>query len=453
MKRIFLLLLLLPVFAYAGEKYSLNQCRQLAQEHNHRARIAIEDEKTAGANRKADFTHFLPSINFSGTYLKMYDKFKLETTDITLPVVDMSGGTPQASPYSLYLPSQELEFGQDNNYLLNIGLVQPLFTGGKVMESYRISTYLENMARASRRSETSEVIYQTDRFYWQVVSLLEKQKLALKYKEMVGHHLEDLENFLAEGLITRNELLKARVKYNEADLKLLKVNNGLVLSRMALAQHIGLPLDSEPEPGDSLTIQCPYVEDRDFTSLALANRPEITLVENTVNISKSAVRLTRSRYLPDVFFTADYTYLNPNPFNSFEDEFNGEWTIGLTCIWELFHFNERGFSLTAAKHQQKARQLQLEQTEELISLDVRQAVFKTREAVNKINMTTSSLEQAEENLKITKDNFNEGLVSSTEVLDAQTLWQQANSENIDARVEYKLDLTGLQKALGTLVNR
>jgi len=92
----------------------------------------------------------------------------------------------------------------------------------------------------------------------------------------------------------------------------------------------------------------------------------------------------------------------------------------------------------------------MDEAKELISLQVQQAVYQLNESVKKVQMAEENLKQAEENLKVTRNAFDEGKLKTSDVLEAQTLWQNAYSDLIDARMEYRLNITNLKKVTGTL---
>lgn len=493
--KILIILLLFSNFVFSQEEYSLEQCRKLALEHNQKIQIAQENSGAAKALKKAAKTKFLPDFNFNGTYTRLNKQFSLLKNDMFLPVVPagaISNGTingaaltpptaEQPNPYFdpalfsetfvinpktgapvldengkpvfknyTYLPKDNAKIGSKNMYLMNVGLTQPIFTGGKIRQTYKIAKYGENAANANERLKTSDILYKTDEAYWRVISVQEKVKIAQDYKNMLDTLLVDLQNIYDEGIITNNDLLKAKVKLNEVNLKLLKANNGLVLSKMALCQIIGLPLNTEITLSDSLTGLYQINPDEKYTDIALNSRPEIEIMQNSVNIAKSGVNLMKSRYMPNIGLTANYFFSNPNPYTGFSEDFGHDWNVGIVCNIPIFHWGDKRHTLTAAKHEEKASELKLEETQELISLQVKQAVFKCNESVTKVQMTRLSLEQAKENLDDTKNKFKEGILKTTDVLDAQALWQNAYSEYIDAVTENKLNQTNLLKVTGQL---
>lgn len=490
-----ILLLLFSNILFAQENMSLEECRKMALEHNQKIQIATEGKGAATELKKAVKTQFLPNISFNGAYTRVNKKFSLLENDMFLPVIPagaISDGkingaalTPptaeQPNPYFdpalfastfainpntgapildedgnpvfqsyTYLPADKAKIGSKNIFLMNIGLTQPIYTGGKIKETYKISKYTENLADENKKIKTSDIIYKTDEAYWRVISVKEKVKLAEKYKQMLVDLLKDLENYYNEGIITNNDLLKAKVKLNEVNLKLLQAKNGLSLSKMALCQIIGLPLDSDITLTDSLSGVYKINIDKDYKNIALNNRAEIKLLENTINISESGVNIMKSRYLPNIGFTANYMFSNPNPYNGFSEDFGSDWNMGIVCNIPIYHWGDKKHTLKAAKHNKKINELKLDEAKELISLQVKQAVFKSNESIIKVQMTELSLAQAEENLKDTKNKFNEGILKTFDLLDAQAMWQNAYSNYIDALTENKLNKTNLLKVTGQL---
>jgi outer membrane protein TolC len=290
-----------------------------------------------------------------------------------------------------------------------------------------------------------------DEYYWQLISLREKVELCNKYNEMIISHIKDLENFKIEGIITDNELLKAEVLKNEAELKLSKAENGVDLVNMALCRLIGLPLNEKIVTVNELVLDKDNIYDYDeLIEIAVKNRSELTILENIAKIAKSKESIVRGTYLPNIVLNANYNLVNPNPYNGFEEEFGTDWMVGITCTMEIFNFNRRGYELQSSKFQKNAAEMKLAQTKEMIKLDVRRSLFNINDSKKRINLTETAMKQANKNLKITNDYFAEGIVKSSEVLDAQTLWQKAYSEKIDAVYEYKLNKSRLKKALGNI---
>lgn len=441
---------------------SLTQCRDMALEHNQSVKAAQERTTAAQAQQRSAFTHFLPRVTAEGVYQQMHKDLEYKTPDLALPVADAEGniiivtdpsgnpvldpsGNPIVQNWAL-LPSQTLKLGNTHNYMAAVTVTQPLFTGGKLLEQYKTAGYEKSSMEESQRLTRQQVLYQTDQRYWQVVSLKEKVALASAYQATVQAHVADLQNYRDEGFITDNDLLKAQVKLEQANLKVLQATNGLTLATMALNQLIGNELETAIEVADSLTTAPQLQLDASCTK----NRPELAMLHNGIQTAASLQRMSISRYLPNIALEGSYLWANPNPYNSFADEFGADWTIGVVAQWDVFHWNERGFDTAAISHQKRALEHQLAELDELTDLEIRQAQQHVTEGQQAVVSAQKAVTQAQKNLAMYHDRFSEGLATSTDVLDAQTLWLDTKSALIDAQTDLQLHYTALSKALGTL---
>nr|HPK41452.1 TolC family protein [Candidatus Cloacimonadota bacterium] len=288
--------------------------------------------------------------------------------------------------------------------------------------------------------------------YWRVVTLQEKVLLAEQFKSTVENHLTDLRNYKAVGIITQNDVLKAEVKLNDAELNLLKANNGLKLARMAFNQVIGQSLDSELTLSDKLEEGVLNTGKADLDSIA-EKRPELQMLNTAIKLAECNTSLQISRYMPNIVLNASYNFMNPNPYNSFKDECGKDWTIALLAQMEIFHWNERGYMLSSAKSMQKAAQYQFDDASQLINLEILQSENSLNESQQKVALTKISVQQTEENLTYCNDKFRQGILKSTDVLDAQTLWQKAESDYLDALAELKISEIKFNKAIGELTQK
>jgi len=483
-----ILLFFIPIVISAQETaMNLEDCRQRALLHNKKIKIADENRLMMNSIYKSAKTQHFPRFGINGGYIRTNRELSLLQNDLFLPVIpqeaivngefnrdiffsnpdlmretfvtgDLFGQpvpiTDENGDYIFqnytYLPKDEAKIGFENIFLFNVGMTQPIYMGGKIRELNNLAEYGEDLFVHKKELTKTEVIVETDKKYWQVISLKEKVKLTTIYKKMIDSLLVDLNNIYQEGIITQNEVLKAKVKSNQIELKLLKAENGLSLAQMALNQTLGFPLDTAINLSDSIVINESIIANNNMTEKALESRTEIDMVNSTIKISKSAERLMKSRYLPNIGLTANYMFMNPNPYNGFEEKFGGDWSVGVMVNIPLWHWNDKKHTLSAARHKTNALKEQLEEAQEMITLEVQQTLFKFSESEKRVELTQASLKQAEENLSMTKDNFDEGIVNTTGLLEAQTMWQEAYAEFIEAKTENKLSETELLKVTGQL---
>lgn len=480
MKRIvsFAALLGFTIMLNAQSILSLDSCRALAIANNKNLQISKEKMKAAHYEKKAAFTNYLPEFSATGTYMRNQKEFSLlsDAQKSTIGNIGtITGGLIQqiGADNSLLEPilnkiAQQVgpalnqvgeklvdDFRTDtrNIYAGAITLTQPLYMGGKIRAYNKITKYAEQLAESQHNTELQEVILNTDQAYWQVISLVSKKELAEGYLKLLQKLDSDIDKMIAEGVATKADGLSVKVKVNEAEMTLTKVEDGLSLSKMVLCQLCGLPINT--------TIQLADENIKDFgvepvanaavdMDAALSNRPELQSLELATDIYKQKINITRSEHLPSLALMGNYMVTNPSVFNSFENKFKGMWNVGVMLKIPIWHWGEGIYKVKAAKAQARVAQYQLADAKEKIELQVNQSAFKVNEAAKKLTMAKKNMEKADENLRYANLGFEEGVIPPSNVLEAHTAWLSAQSERIDAQIDVKLTEVYLQKAIGTL---
>ena len=483
MKKLFLLTILLHLtfIVNAQTSLSLDSCRALALTNNKDLLISHEKINAAHYQRKAAFTNYLPNFSATGAYMRNQKEFSLLNNDqkaalsglgsnLAGPIGQAAAGiiatypelAPLISSLSGSLPAALDQAGNSlvdalrtdtrNVYAGAITLTQPLYMGGKIRAYNKITKYAEELARQQHNGGMQEVIMSTDQAYWQVISLVNKKKLAEGYLKLLQQLDSDVEKMIAEGVATKADGLSVRVKVNEAEMTLTKVEDGLSLARMLLCQLCGLDLSSPITLADENMENIPLIPtDTHFDlSTAYENRPEIRSLELATQIYKQKVNVTRAEHLPSIALMGNYMVTNPSVFNSFENKFKGMWNVGVMVQLPIWHWGEGIYKTKAAKAEARIAQYQLQDAREKIELQVNQAAFKVNEAGKKLVMASQNMEKAEENLRYATLGFREGVIATSNVLEAQTAWLSAQSEKIDAQIDVKLTEIYLKKSLGTL---
>lgn len=480
--------LCLAGFTEARTVLTLEQCREMAVKHNKTLQMAEENVKAANELKKAAFTQFLPNFSAEGAYTRNGKNLSLLSEDALLPVgTKMADGSfgftadqisnkwtlvngspvpldaggvpfnPTTNPEKILwkgyaiLPKEALEFDIQNVFAGSVGFVQPLFMGGKIAELYKIAKFGEQLANAQKLNKEQELIVEVDEAYWRVVSLENKINLANEYRGLIAKVESNVKVMIDEGVATKAEALKVRVKLNEAEVSVAKAENGLSLSRMALNQLCGMPLDSAYHLTDEDLNASEFVPQLIPVEQALMNRPEITALTQLHNIAKSNEKIMFSRFLPTIALSGNYLVSNPNVYNGYENEFGGMFSIGVVAHVPLFHFGDKIHTLNAAKSQTKIAEMQVEEVKEKMQLQIKQSSYKVAESLKKQATTRHNVEQAAENLKYATEGFEEGVITSTELLAAQTAWLSAKSDDIDTAIEVRLCDLYLQKSQGTMV--
>lgn len=457
----------------AQKTLSLDSCRQMALRNNKQMGVARVKQDMAHNMRKSARTKYLPRVNAFGGYMYTSKEFSLLSDDQKQELGNLGTTTVSAagqilpelgqmlSPQSLGALTNMLNAtGQGlvdalhtdtrNIFAATIQVTQPVFMGGSIMAMNKMADIAELMAENTAEAQRQLTLYNIDHAYWTVVSLKHKKKLAESFLELVRKLESDVNKMIREGVATRADGLKVGVKVNEAEMSLTQVDNGLALSKMLLCQLCGLPTDNEIDVEDfnvDVLAETPQYDktDKDFSS-----RPELRVLQNTVDMSRQTTNLLKAGNLPKVALAGGYTVSNPNVTNSFEKKFAGLWNVGVIVSVPVWNWGDVAYKVKASRNATTIATLELNDAREKIELQVSQSQYKIDEANKRLQMALSNTKKAEENLRCANVGFREGVMESTAVMEAQTAWLQAQSQRIDAEIDVKLSQVALRKALGTL---
>ena len=479
----------------AQQILTLQECRDMALENNKNLKISQEKVNMANYDKKIAWANYFPTVSAQGTYMHNEKQIQL-LSDEKINTLSNMGTTLQGDVngfidpivsdlmqnplmYQLIMNNPELlrliqdlhhigaletldAIGQEvssnftidtrNVYAGMITVMEPVYAGGKIRAYNKMAQYAQDLAEMQLTTEQQEIIVTTDKAYWQIVSLANKQKLTENYVELLKTMSDNVDKLVAEGMATNADKLSIKVKLNDAELTLVRVQNGVALSKMLLCQSCGLPLDSDitlaDEDLDDVVIPAynpEYTEDD-----IMNNRPELQSLQLATKIYDKKVNIARSEFLPTVAVFGNYVVTNPSAFNGFETEFKGFYNVGVVAKVPIFHFGEGYNKIKKAKAESEIYKLKLDDTKELVILQVNQYEKQIKEAESRLQMTTEKMSDAEENLRMATVGFNEGMIPSSTLEAAQTSWMQAHSEFIDAKIDVIMANTYLKKSIGVL---
>ena len=476
---------------------SLDSCRAMALRNNKQVSISKVKQDVAMNVRKSARTKYLPHVSALGTYQYTSRQVELLSDDqkstlsnlgtnsvsdlqtglsnvtaalpmenissmLSLMGIDLnvlkaaSGATLQGVAANLNALGDRLVDALDtdtrNLFAGSVMMIQPVFMGGAIVAMNKMADINEDLQRNSADAVRQSTIYSTDKAYWLVVSLKHKQKLAEGYLDLLKKLNGDVHKMIDEGVATRSDGLSVDVKLNEAEMTLLKVNDGLVLSKMLLCQTIGLPVNEEITLVDENVENIAVVDITPTLNVetAIDNRPELKMLESGVQLTKQFTNILKAGNLPMVALMGGYNVTNPNVLNGFQRKFGGFWNVGVLVRVPIWNWGDVMYKVRASKGATSIASLELQEAREKIELQVNQNTFRVNEANKKLSMAQSNIARADENLRTANLGFQEGVITLTTVMEAQTAWLQAQSQKIDAEIDVKLSQVDLQKSLGTL---
>ena len=457
--------------ACAQRILSLDSCRSMALKNNRQMGVAKVKRDMARNMRKSARTKYLPQVNATGAYVYTSKQVSILSDDQKQAIGNMGTladqmltqmGQPLGAALAGMLDGvgagivDAFHTDTRNMFAASVMLTQPVFMGGSLIAMNKMADLNEDMAANSADATRQTTLYNIDNAYWTVVSLKHKKKLAESYLELVKKLDSDVGKMIREGVATRADGLKVGVKVNEAEMTLTQVEDGLALAKMLLCQLCGMDVNQDiiladednTELADTADAMAADLDSRNM--MVSESRPELRVLQNVVDISRQAVNVAKAGYMPKVMLTGGYMATNPNVYNGFQRRFAGTWNIGVMVSVPVWNWNDVTYKVRAAKNQAMIATLELDDVREKVELQVSQGNFRVNEAAKKLRLANASTKRAEENLRCANLGFREGVMQSTDVMEAQTAWLQAQSQRIDAEIDVKLSQVNLKKALGTL---
>lgn len=483
-----LALTMLPVSAQ--QILTLDSCRAMALRNNKQLNATKLKHNVAANAKKAVRTNYLPKVDVLGGYEHFSKEISLlnnnqkatlsglgtnavtaastNATNVITGLVQQGVISPTTAQElgglisKIGVPVAQMgdKLGQSvidafrtdtrNIFAGSVIVRQPVYMGGAIIAANKMADITEQMTNIQYEGDVQNTLHKIDETYWLVVSLKQKKALAESFRDLVQKLDDDVKKLINEGLATRADGLKVDVKVNEADMAVTMVDDGLSLSKMLLCQLIGLPAETEIVLADENNSDFSSAEDMSAYDEVSAenNRNELKLLQSAVDLSKQGTKLVRAAYLPQVLLTGGYMISNPNLFNGFEKKFSGVWNVGVTVRVPVWNWLEGVYKVRASKATTAIAEMERADASEKINLQVSQCRFKVKEANKRLAMATKNLANAEENLRCANIGFKEGVMQTTEVMAAQTAWQSAKTQKIDAEIDVKLSSVNLKKALG-----
>ena len=437
MKRFVVLVALLVSSGYAsaGRTLTLEECRELAIQNNKELKISGEKIKMAGYEKNAAFTKYFPQLSATGAY--MWNQKDINLLDMGALGASIGGALGPIAQLPVFGKLMEgvddlQHLDIQNIWVGSVSLVQPVFMGGKIINYNQITKYAKQLAESMNDQQLQDVICKTDETYWQVISLVNKKKLADAYVDLLRKTDHDMTAMINEGVATEADGLSVKVKLNEAEMAQTKVDNGLALSRMLLAQICGLPLE------DPLVLADEDIES--FLTEPSVTAADVNEAFMNRNELKSLSLVGSEMCIRD----------SPNSMNGFKNEFAGMFNVGVMVKVPLSGWWEGSYKRNSARAETRIKSLELQDAREKVELQVNQSVYKVNEANKKLIVSTRNMENAEENLRHANLGFEEGVIPALNLMQAQTAWVSARSCLIDAQIEVKLTEVYLTKAMGKL---
>jgi outer membrane protein len=426
MKKIFRQFFLPALIIFAGnptfaqQVLTLDQCLRLALERNNNLKSAQENINAANA-------------------------YKLQQDAGAKPFIDLTvAGFYFGKPLNAAVP--EYGVGPD------VSFKQPIYAGGKIRLGKASAGKGLEIRQEQKLLTTAEVLYNTETAYWEVVLAGEQIRLAEQISKQLNVLFTDLDNQYKAGIIYKNDVLRVKVQQNQNELRLTQAMDALTLSKQNLAQITGFPDSNDFNIIDSVSGIFSSVQNNTDIQDTYARRPEIKILQKSIESEKITKEIIKAEMKPSLNLGIDGVAavgkqgINPSSNSNFIASYFGILNLSIP----LFDGGRNRQKIQEQQFHIAAEEYQLKERKERIALEVQQAYLLLNQSEKRIALNRLSLEQAVENLRLSYDRLKAGTIVGKDVLDAQTIWQEAYSNIIEARVEYRINEAALRKATGEL---
>lgn len=417
---LFIMVLIGKVFPNNAQTptYALEQCRQMALTQNKKIKAAQFQIEATRVARDASKLNDKPNIDAS--------------------VMAIHAG----KPLNQLLPSV-LGSG-------SVMVAQPIYTGGQIKLGVEANNKALEISEGQKAITEAELLVSVESAYWQIVQVKEKIVLAQKYKEMLLQLQKELKNAVDAGLTYKNDLLRVEVNLNEADLNITKAQDGLILAKLNLAQIIGQSNQIDFHIADEVnTFNVELLSPKVTNTEEL--RPEIQVLNKVMELEHIKTSLIKAEHKPQLSFVFSGFASVGNKVNfSNGDSFLGSYLGLLNFSIPIYDWGKNAQKVKEQELKIQAKKWELEESKELINLQVQSAWIQLNQTLKKIDLSNLSIKQSEENLRLANDRYKAGTITGKDVLEAQVIWQQAYTSHIDAKVEYKVSLANYKRAIGEI---
>lgn len=428
------LFLLAPAIVQAQKVYTLSECRRMALNNNVKMKngqLAIEQSKE---QEKEAFTKYFPTVSAYGSYFRSNYLLK-EKINVSAAEQQQLGGiiTQLGLDPSVLsnLPMSYTLEAINHGTIVNLMAMQPLYAGGQITNSNKLAKLQTEVSKFQLQQSNDDILRTTEQYYNQLLALYEKQKtLDVMDRQLLKIH-EDAENAYKEGIKNKNDVLSVELKQNEVATNRLKLENGVKLCKMVLAQYIGIEEGDDYEIDKTLADNLPnpamYLTDH---TTALNNKVEARLLDKNVEANMLQTKLKRGAQLPTIALGAAGVYQDLS--NVGHLKFMGLATISIPISewWSGRH---------TVRRQQLAEKM-AEQTRtdnrQLLLIQMQSSYNDLDNAYKQVSLAKKSIEKSTENLRLNQDYYKAGTSTMTDLLGAQTQSQQARDQYTDAVAQY-----------------
>ena len=443
---ILLLLSTCTVSAQESKTLTLEDSIQIARQTNLSIQTTQERVKSAEAQVRAAHAGLLPnvSLNSSYRYAKDLPKSVLEASGAFGPP-GAGGGLP--SPADADGDSEsiiELEFGAHHNFQAEVTLNQPIFAWGRYYKNYQSAKLNLEAAHKELDAAYNQLVLDVSETFYRVLLSFEFVKVSEQTVELVEKQLKIAQNLFEAGASTNFDILRAEVLLANAKSNLVRAKNGERVAMAVYKNVLNIDLGDSIEVQGSLEQPILEFDLEPLIQQAMEKRPELHQLQFTEGAAKKQVDIAKTRNRPALSFFTNYQF----DHNERLVEMNRIWNLGFALNVPIFDGLATRAAVKQAESGLKQTQLGKQQVTDAIELEVRSAYLNLLEAKTLINVQRETVAQAQESVRIANLRYENGMITSVELTDAQLALSQAEVNRLQSLHDYAVGLARLEKAIG-----
>ncbi len=427
------------ITATSQPQYSLQQLKDSALHNNiaiHSAELSID---AAREQRKEAFTKYFPNISGTGLWFNANRGMaKMEMNPSEMIPAEMGAMLSQMLPAQALaaLANPVSMTMMKNGTIGSLMAVQPVFAGGQIVNGNKLAKVGEDVSRLQLQLSENEVEEKVEQYYWQLVSLQEKTKTLDAVDTLLANIYKDVDVAVRAGVAMRNDLLQVQLRQNDIESQRLKLENGISIVRLLLAQYCGLR-------DTTFTLLTPPQQGMEIAAEGtIAQLPEYQLLEKQVEATGLQKKMAVGQNLPTVAVGAGYNYHNLMDNDRTFGMVFATVSVPITDWWGGSHAIKR----KKIEHQKAIEQL--EDNAQLLQIRMQNAWNGVEESRRQLLLSQRGIEQAEENLRLNRDYYRAGTSRMADLLEAQLLYQQACDKHTDAFADHQIKLMEYRHAIG-----
>jgi outer membrane protein len=398
---IFFFLLFIASFAQQRRQLSLQEAMKLGLENSRTFKISQAKVDAANAKYKQALDAALPSVNASASYQRL--------SDLAPPTIQFPGTAEPVVLFPIYV----------NTYSTRLSASEIIFSGFRAKYAKESFQLLLEASKLDADKDKDEITYGVIQAYYNLYKINESKKIIAENLEQVQQHVKETQLWEQQGLATHNDLLRWQLQQSNMELTQLDIENNEQVANYNMNLMLGLDnvqIEVDSNSIDKLNEEKPM---SDYLNLASSTRGDLKAIDLRTKAAENNLKVSRNSFLPQISIGGNLYDMRPNPrIIPPKDEFTFTWDAGIFFSWDLMRLYSNKHYVDESKALLSQNKESLDQLSDAVKMEVNQNYLSWKEANQRVTVLQKSVEQAEENYRITESRHRNNLVLLSELLDA-----------------------------------